>query len=217
MKPLFLVFEGVDGAGTTTQCNRLCEKLRKEGHEPVQTREPGGTEIGERIRELLLNPSNYKLDDLAELLLYGASRRQLLAQVVEPALASGRVVISDRYTASTVAYQGYARGLDLSLVQSVNEVATKGLVADMTIFLDVDVDTARQRRRLRSAETEDRIEQAGIDFQAKVRRAYLRMAADNPEQSILADAKDSPDSLEIYVYKALMDRFPHFPYRTPAP
>lgn len=215
MKPLFLVFEGVDGAGTTTQCNRLCARLRSEGYEFVQTREPGGTEIGEQIRELLLDPATHNLDDLAELLLYEASRRQLIAQVIEPALASGKVVISDRYTSSSIAYQGHARGLGSALVQSANELATTGLAADMTIYLDVDTNTALRRRKLRSQGKEDRLEQAGVDFQEKVREAYLELARDNPEQSILADAKESPDSVECTVYHALIDRFSHFPYGAP--
>jgi dTMP kinase len=164
---------------------------------------------------LLLDPATHNLDDLAELLLYEASRRQLIAQVIEPALASGKVVISDRYTSSSIAYQGHARGLGSALVQSANELATTGLAADMTIYLDVDTNTALRRRKLRSQGKEDRLEQAGVDFQEKVREAYLELARDNPEQSILADAKESPDSVECTVYHALIDRFSHFPYGAP--
>lgn len=213
MKPLFVVFEGIDGAGTTTQCERLCVRLRLEGHDIVQTREPGGTKAGERIRDLLLDPALKHLDNVTELLLYGASRRQHVAEVIEPALRSGKPVISDRYAQSSVAYQGIARGLGVDLVGQVNTIATGGLTADVTFFLDLDVDTALQRRRRRDGGREDRLEQAGIGFQATVRQAFLVLAKETPQQSLVVDADIPADDLAQHVHQALLDRFPQFPFR----
>ena len=216
MQPLFIVFEGIDGAGTTTQCNRLCERLRDAGHEIVQTREPGGTEAGEKIRALLLDPAFACLDHRAELLLYAACRRQLVAQILQPALSGHKPVISDRYTCSSLAYQGIARGLGLPLVRQINAVATAGLDADLTIFLDLDVHTALTRRNKRSGGVEDRMEQAGAGFQARVREGYLELAREHPEKSLLLDASETEETLSLQVYKALISRFPHFPYRISA-
>ncbi|MDA0334013.1 MAG: dTMP kinase [bacterium] len=213
MKPLFIVFEGIDGAGTTTQCHCLCAQLRAAGHDIVQTREPGGTEAGEKIRALLLDPAFDCLDNRAELLLYAASRRQLVAQIIQPALRSHKPVISDRYTCSSLAYQGIARGLGLPLVRQVNDVATAGLHADLTIYLDLDVQTALARRKTRSAGVEDRIEKAGTRFQARVREAYLELARENPAQSLVLDAAQTAETVSIQVYDALIERFPQFPYR----
>ena len=215
MKPLFIVFEGVDGAGTTTQCDKLYRRLSSAGHQVVQTREPGGTEAGERIRELVLDPLLHCLEDRTELLLYAASRRQLVSEVINPALESNKPVISDRYTASTVAYQGFGRGLDFDLVQQANALATAGLVPDLTVFLDLDVDLAFERRQQRSSGAEqDRLEQAGLQFQAKVRRGYLELAKGNPEQSALIDASPPLEEVTSHVYEALINRFPLFPFRT---
>ncbi|HJP33780.1 MAG TPA: dTMP kinase [Candidatus Latescibacteria bacterium] len=216
LKPLFIVFEGVDGAGTTTQCDRLCERLRLDNHEIVQTREPGGTESGERIRELVLDPALKDLDDLAELLLYGAGRRQHVAEVIEPALAAGKPVISDRYAQSSIAYQGAARGLGSEVVDQVNHLATGGLSADFVMYLDLSVDIALQRRQKRCT-TEDRLEQAGVDFQAAVRQAYLELAAAEPEHSLLVDAAASVEDQAVHVHQTLLARFPQFPYRISDP
>ena len=131
MKPLFIAFEGIDGAGTTTQCERLCARLRLEGHDVVQTREPGGTEACERIRDLVLDPALKSLDAVTELFLMGASRRQHVAELIEPSLRSGKPVISDRYAQSSVAYQGIGRGLGVDLVSRINKIATGGLTASL--------------------------------------------------------------------------------------
>ncbi len=214
MQPLFIVFEGADGAGTTTQCQHLCARLRLEGHCLVETREPGGTEAGERIRKLVLDPTLCSLDDVAELLLYGASRRQHVAEVIEPALRSGKPVISDRYAQSSVAYQGVARGLGTDLVRRVNDLATGGLAADYTIYLDLKVELALERRRKRDGDRQDRLEQAGLDFQASVRDAYVSLSRKDEGNSLLVDADARIEDLAKYVHGTLMARFPHFPYKT---
>ena len=214
MQPLFIVFEGADGAGTTTQCQHLCARLRLEGHCLVETREPGGTEAGERIRKLVLDPTLCSLDDVAELLLYGASRRQHVAEVIEPALRSGKPVISDRYAQSSVAYQGVARGLGTDLVRRVNDLATGGLAADYTIYLDLKVELALERRRKRDGDRQDRLEQAGLDFQASVRDAYVSLSRKDEGNSLLVDADARIEDLAKHVHSTLMARFPHFPYKT---
>ena len=150
--PLFVVFEGPDGSGTSTQCQIMCDRLRSLGHEIVQTREPGGTEAGERIRALVLDGTLEDLDDVAELLLYAASRRQHLQQLIEPSLAAGKPVISDRYAASSFAYQGAGRGLGPEVVTVVNELATSGREPDATVFLDLPLHQAVRRRRNRGGE-----------------------------------------------------------------
>ena len=210
--PLFVVFEGPDGSGTSTQCQIRCDRLRAEGHEIVQTREPGGTEAGERIRSLVLDPELEALDDVAELLLYAASRRQHLQELIEPALASGKPVISDRYAASSFAYQGAGRGLGRELVSVVNEVATNGREPDASLFLDVPLQQARRRRGHRG-EDGDRIEAAGDVLQERVRLAYRRLAEREPERCILFDG--SPGALEVAasIERCLEARFPSFPYR----
>lgn len=210
MRPLFLALEGIDGSGTTTQCQRLQKRLRAQGHEPVLTREPGGTPAGERIREILLDPELAGLDDIAELLLYGASRRQLVASVIAPALRQQKPVISDRYALSTLAYQGVARGIGLDASRQVNQLATGGTVPDLTLMLDVDPIVGLHRRKGRQG-SEDRLELEGIDFQRRVRDAYLELAREEPTV-LVVDAHSDEGTLENSLYSTLIARFPSFPF-----
>ena len=210
--PLFVVFEGPDGSGTSTQCQILCDRLRAEGHEIVQTREPGGTEAGERIRSLVLDRELKALDDVAELFLYAASRRQHLQELIEPALSSGKPVISDRYAASSFAYQGAGRGLGPELVSAVNEVATRGREPDATIFLDLSPEQARRRRGNRGEEG-DRIEAAGEALQERVSLAYRQLAGKDPDRCFLLDASPGVREVAASVERGLLCRFPSFPYR----
>lgn len=211
-RPLFIVFEGIDGAGTTTQCTMLCEELERQGRPVVRTREPGGTPTGERIRDLLLDPANTALDHLTELLLYEASRRQHVIERIGPSLDSGIPVISDRYAASTVAYQGGGRGLDGQLIAHLNHVATDGLDPDLTIFLDLPVEVAEERRSRRGGGAGDRLEQEGRRLQESVRTAYLVMARDDPERSVIVDARPPVDAVAAEVRGVLSSRFPAFPF-----
>ncbi len=214
LSPLFIVFEGVDGAGTTTQCQHLCDRIRAAGHCLVQTREPGGTSAGERIRQLVLDPELAALDDIAELLLYAASRRQHVAELIKPALKSNKPVISDRYAQSSVAYQGIARGLGQELVDSVNHIATGGLVPDLTLILDLDTDIALQRRQSRSPEPLDRLEAEGLAFQQAVRQAFRDLADGDPHGSVLLAADVPIEDLAGHVYDTLLTRFPQFPFKS---
>lgn len=213
-RPLFIVFEGVDGAGTTTQCNLLAGHLRGLGHTVVQTREPGGTEIGERIRSLLLDAALPGMDDVTELLLYGASRRQHVRQVIRPALERGEPVICDRYAHSTTVYQGAARGVDSNMVAAINRFSTDGLSADLTIYLDLEISEAEARRAQRPSPLgADRIERAGSDFQEKVRSAYLKLVRGEREACVLIDASPPEAMVARSVLNSLSERFRHFPFQ----
>lgn len=191
MTPLgkFVVFEGGDGSGKSTQLERLTARLRDLGRAPVTVREPGGTPFGETMRAALLEggPASSR----AELLAFNAARAELVASVIRPALEAGRTVLADRFTGSTVAYQGYGRGLDLARVHAVNEVATGGLAPDLVLLLDLAPGAARAR--LEAAP--DRIEGEHADFHERVREGYLALAHAEPERWRVLDATLPVDAL----------------------
>lgn len=176
---VFITFEGGDGVGKTTHLRLLAARLEANGLKVVRLREPGGTAVGEQVRSILLNPENTDLSPVAELLLYESARAQLVLQVIIPALAEGAVVLCDRYTDSTVAYQGFGRGLGLSLVEQANRIATQGVAAHRTVLLVDQVDAALARAREQGA---DRMEAAGLDFHRRVSEGFLQLAADDPER-----------------------------------
>ena len=209
-RPLFIVFEGIDGAGTTTQSQRLAKRLQQAGPEPVLTREPGGTPLAERIRNLVLDTDAGDVDHVTELLLYAASRRQHVTELINPSLASGKPVISDRYAASTVAYQGVGRGLGIGMTQTVNNIAVGATLPDITICLDLSVEIASTRRLARGGK-EDRLEQAGPSLQQRVRDAFLAMATDD-DRWLLVDASADELSVHETIWSALQIRFPAFPF-----
>lgn len=179
-KGLFLVFEGIDGAGKSSQLLRTKAYLEERGYEVISTREPGGTAISEKIRQLLLDPENSAMNDRCELLLYGASRAQHVAEVIAPALAAGKAVLCDRFSLSTTAYQGYGRGLDLSLLEMVNQMAVSDIEPDRIIVVDVSEETGARRVSLGRGEPKDRLEQEKSDFFRRVRRGFLTEAEKNP-------------------------------------
>lgn len=174
---LFIVFEGIDGAGKTSQLKRTKEYLESKGRTVTVTREPGGTPIGEKIRGLLLDTANAAMDDTCELLLYGASRRQHIAEVILPALSRGDVVLCDRFSLSTAAYQGYGRGIDLALIAGVNKIAAGDIVIDRTYVFDVPVEVSAERVRISRGDSGDRLEQENSAFFDKVRHGFLQEAA----------------------------------------
>lgn len=178
----FIVFEGGDGSGKTTQSRALYRRLQRRGYPTLLTHEPGGTPSGEAIRRWLKGPD--KLSALSELLLFLAARAQLVESVIRPSLEQGTIVICDRYTASTVAYQGYGRELDLDLIGSLNGVASGGLAPDFTVLLDLPVEVALTRRGRCDA---DRFETAPAEFQRRVRRGYLAQAAEDPSRWLVLD------------------------------
>lgn len=172
-RPLFLVFEGVDGAGKSTQCERLAEWLCARGHGVVQCRDPGATDLGEAIRELILHRTSVPIDLRSEMLLYMAARAQLVEQLIRPALAAGTSVVCDRFLLSNVVYQGHAGGLDPELIWTVGSIAIGGVQPDLTVLLDIDADVAVARRHGINL---DRIEQRGLEFLQRVRSGFLREA-----------------------------------------
>ena len=210
-RPLFVVFEGIDGAGTTTQAQLLARSLKKQGHSAVFSREPGGTEIGERIRALLLDPAMVDMAATTELLLYAASRAQLVDELITPALNAGKPVISDRYAASTIAYQGAGRGLDEELIEFLNGVIVQDCLPDFTIYLDVSLEVANERKNNANA---DRLELEGVRFQQRVAAAYREMAAHHPETSLLVDGTGGKNQLAGRIEEELRSRWAGFPYRT---
>jgi dTMP kinase len=196
---VFIAFEGVEGAGKGTQIRKLEEHLRAEGREVLVTREPGGTELGEQIREVLLDPKTGKLDARSEALLFAAARAQTVSSVIRPALTDGKIVICDRYVDSSLAYQGWARGLGEADVLTLNVWATQGLFPDLVVLLHVEP----ERGLLRSTEAPDRMELEGQDFHAKVADAYLKIAEEHPERFVVIDGDQSPDEVFMAVRDAV--------------
>ena len=176
---MFITFEGMDGSGKTTQMRLLAERLRSAGREVVETIEPGGTPVGDQIRRILLDAANQDLRPTAELLLYFASRAQNVDQVIMPAVRAGKVVLCDRFTDSTLVYQGCGRGLGADIVLALDRIACRGLVPDLTILVDIDLETSLARTRARNAEKrqETRMDEQSVEFHRSVREAYEALAA----------------------------------------
>ena len=194
----FITFEGGEGCGKSTQVKRLEAFLRGEGYEVLLTREPGGTRLAELVRSLLKDEHEDPPCDRSELLLFLAARAQLVRNVIRPALERGVWVVSDRFSDSTFAYQGYGRGLPLEFLKVANDFACEGLQSDLTILLDVSPEVACERMRRREAATNtaaDRIELAGDAFHARLREGFHSLAAANPERIAVVDASGSPDEV----------------------
>lgn len=186
----FITLEGVDGSGKSTQASLLVERLREQRREVVALREPGGTPISEKIRALLLDPENAEMADECELLLYEASRAQLVREVIEPALLRGAIVVCDRFYDSTHAYQHGGRGLSDALVSRANELGCCGLPPDVTLVLDIDPAAALARATAQGA---DRLEAEGLAFQQRVRKDYLALAQADPARVRVIDAVGDPE------------------------
>lgn len=208
----FLTIEGGDGAGKTTQADRLASRLEREGYAVCRVHEPGGTALGERIRSVLLDSASDEVGDLSELLLYEAARAQVVEEVIRPALARGEVVVCDRFDDSTTAYQGYGRGLDAKLVQRLNAVATGGLSPDRTVLLSIDPSAGMERAMARSG-APDRMEGAGASFHERVHEGFRRIAEDEPERVKAVDASKGPDEVEAQVFAAVEDVLASVPRR----
>ena len=194
---LFITFEGPEGAGKSTQVTRLAARLVEAGVSHLVTREPGGTPLGSRVREVLLDP-DLDVSPLSEFLLYSASRAQLVREVIEPALANGDVVVCDRYSDSSVAYQGFGRGLEREFLQTVTWEATRGLSPHMTFLLDLDPAVGLNRAASRS--TQDRLERADLTFHTRVRQGFLALAEAQPERFVVLDATRPADELEEQIW-----------------
>lgn len=202
---MFITFEGIDGSGKSTQLRMLASELRLRGREVVATREPGGTPLGGRLRGLLLDAEE-QVDPLAELLIFAADRAQHVRGLVRPAVESGRVVLSDRYADATVAYQGAGRGFPDELIADVVALATGGLKPDLTLIFDLTVEESRLRARSRLSERakHDRLDAEDAAFQARVRDAYLKIAAAEPERVRVVDAGGTVLETQSQVMRLVM-------------
>jgi dTMP kinase len=198
---LFITFEGPDGSGKSTQARLLAEHLRSEGRDVLESVEPGGTPIGQQIRRILLDPVNKELTATAELLLMFAARAQNVEQWILPALEQGKIVVSDRFTDSSIAYQGAGRGLGWAKVLELDRIACQGLVPDLTICIDIDTATglARARSRESAAAPELRFEEQAIEFHDKVREAYHELARCEPRRFRLIDGSGTPEAVAAKV------------------
>lgn len=194
----FITFEGIDGCGKSTQLRLLAETLRNAGIDVVETVEPGGTAVGRQIRKILLDPANSSIHGRAELLLYFASRAQNVEEVIRPALTAGSTVLCDRFTDSTLVYQGAGRGLNAAEVLELDRIACQGLRPDLTFLIDIDLDTSLRRARRRNARTghdESRIDDESFQFHERVRLGYLELARQNPDRVTVVDGRGSIDQV----------------------
>ena len=192
-KGLFITLEGNDGCGKTTQGNLIMQYLTSEGYEVIHIREPGGTNISEKIREIILDKDNGEMDDITEVMLYASARTQVVREVISPALDDGKIVLCDRYVDSNYAYQGYGRGVDIEVVEKVNEIATDGVMPDVTFFFDISPDVAMSRRL--SVSDADRLELLGDDFYNKVYFGYKELVKKDPERIIPINADNTPEKV----------------------
>jgi dTMP kinase len=203
----FITFEGSEGCGKSTQVRRLTARLEKAGVSFLVTREPGGTAIGESIRELLqFAPQSASMTPETEVLLFEASRAQLMREVIEPALKNGTCVIADRFFDSTTVYQGVARKLDEKIVAGLNAFAIGHCIPDITLFLDVDLKTARTR--MKGPRRPDRMEMQPDDFYERVIKGYREIAKNEPKRIVRIDGSRSPDEIDNEIWKILSNRFP---------
>lgn len=201
--PAYIAFEGIEGCGKSTQANSLAERMRDEGYEVVATRETGGTDIGARIRDVLHDPENTHLDPIAEALLIAGDRAQHRAEVLAPALASGRHVVSDRSVHSTIAYQGYGRRLPLEMVTAVNDWALQGRWPDLVVLLDVPHEEAMHRLHNRNL---DRFEQEDEFFFGRVRAGFQTMASSDPDRWLIVDGTEPRSDIAERVWNIVVPR-----------
>ena len=200
VRGVFITFEGPDGSGKSTQARMLAESLRGEGRPVLESVEPGGTPIGQQIRRILLDPVNKELTATAELLLMFAARAQNVEQWILPALSEGKIVISDRFTDSSLAYQGAGRGLGENTVLDLDRIACRGLIPDLTICIDIDTETGLARAMARGGK-ETRLEEQAIEFHHKVRAAYHELARNEPQRFRLIDGCGTPKAIAMKVWE----------------
>ncbi len=195
---LFITFEGGEGSGKSGQAKALYRRLRKSAIPAILTREPGGTPFGKKLGRWLKWSQDTDISPLVELLLFNASRAQLVTEVIKPGLKSGMVVISDRYADSTTVYQGYGRGLDMEMVKATNNAATQGLKPSLTILLDISAEEGLARKKGRE---KDRFEQENLAFHQRVRQGYLKLAAEEPGRWLVVDASQPKDKIHEIIWQ----------------
>src|SRR5271169_2243176 len=205
---MFITFEGIDYSGKSTQAKLLVDVLRRQRYETVLLREPGGTPVSEKVRELVLDKKHLELTQRTELLLFSAARSQLVSEIIRPALDAGTIVVCDRFYDSTTAYQGYGRGIDLADVASLNTIATAGLVPDLSIFVDVTVDEIIRRQNVANVPV-DRMESAGREFFERVRAGYHAIAKAEPLRWHIVDGIRSVDVIHKEIVSVVQSRLSH--------
>jgi dTMP kinase len=212
MTGLFITAEGIEGSGKTTQIQLLDRLIRASGHNTVLTKEPGGTGLGERVRAILLDPQEEGMDARTELFLYAASRRQHVVELIRPSLERGAIVLCDRFTDATLAYQGFGRLLDLDRLRSINDWATNGTAPDVTLIFDVPealgLERAKARNRMLDLQRESRLEGEDMRFHRRVREGYLALAAENPQRYAVIDARGSVEEVFARTVAELNRRLP---------
>jgi dTMP kinase len=202
----FITFEGIDGSGKTTQMRLLVQRLQAQDRDVLEAVEPGGTAVGRQIRRILLDSANQDLRPTTELLLYFASRAQNVEQCILPALSAEKIVLCDRFTDSTLAYQGYARGLGAETVLALDRIACHGLTPDLTLLIDLDLDTALARARVRNAggaADETRMDDQSREFHRKVREAYLALAKQHADRFRVVDGRGTPEEIARRVWESV--------------
>jgi len=202
---MFITFEGIDKSGKTTQSEILIKKLEESGYDVLFLRDPGSTKISEKIRNLLLDIQNSEMFPSTEYLLYSASRTQMVNEVILPALKSNKVVVLDRFYDSSIAYQGFGRGIDLEVINAINKFAAP-VVPDLTFFIDIDIDEAN-RRTADMDTAKDRLESSGDSFFNKVRRGYLSVAESEPQRFIVLNGKEPKAALSEMIWKHVSNKF----------
>ncbi|MCF6178365.1 MAG: dTMP kinase [Geopsychrobacter sp.] len=205
----FITFEGIEGSGKSTQITLLRDALKKSGYPVVETREPGGCPIADQIRSILLHPKNSNINATTELLLYAAARAQHVNDVIRPSLEQERLVLCDRYTDATYAYQGDGRNLDAKLIRQLNLVAAQGIFPDLTILIDLPVETGLGRALSREAtlqdDSEGRFERETIDFHKRVRDGYLNLAKQEPSRFVLVDGALAIEDLAVKILQVTLN------------
>lgn len=190
---MFITFEGPDGSGKTTQIKLLAQFLESRGRTVVLTREPGGTTIGEQIRQVVLSKRNLGMQNQTEVLLFSAARAQVVREIIQPALAAGKIVLCDRYADSTMAYQGYGLGLDRDALRAITRFATGGLVPDLTFYIDVPVEVGIARKQ--RGET-NRLDEKALAYHERVRAGFLEMARAEPSRWVIVDGTESVERVQ---------------------
>lgn len=203
MKGIFISLEGIEGTGKTTQAGLLAEYLSGKGFTVTKTEEPGGTRISLKIRDILLSPESRGMAPVTELLLYNASRVQHIRETIMPALERGEVVVTDRFSDSTVAYQGYGRGIDLGLINSLDLISTNRLRPDITVLLDIDVETGLRRNR--RINKKDRLEMEDVSFHEKVRKGFIELAAKEKKRIKVVDCSGTAETVHKNIIVVIDD------------
>lgn len=211
MKEIFITFEGIEGCGKSTQVELLFKNLKARGLSVVKTLEPGGTKIGDMVRRILLDPNNREIDPMTELMLYGASRTQHIKEVILPALDEGKIVICDRFSDATIAYQGYGRGLNINTIKKLDLLTTGGLRPSITILLDIEplkgLKRAKKRIEKSNSHREGRFEEEKLSFHRRVREGYLKLAEAEPERIKVIRADGTKVEIHKTVREVLKERF----------